>query len=205
MFFDLYKTIFKNRLFIGLVFVLFLGVGCGKQDKEIYQDSWKDDVLLSQECGLSGLSCCFDKDNKCEQGLECCLDPSDQGKGFCSESCDYGKASKYCRKDEPKCDGTAVCVDNYCAECGVTGNPCCAEGKCADQDKNDQSHAECIGLSCTLCGESGELSCPMEYKCAPGNLDNGGMCFKCGGQNQPCCAAGDSCLEGLQCQLGFCS
>lgn len=205
MFSDLIIIIFKNRILGGLLFLLIFTVGCGQRDKEIYQDSWKDDVLLSQECGLSGLSCCFDKENKCEQGLECCLDPNDQSKGYCGEGCGYGQVSKYCRKDEPRCDGTAICVDNYCAECGVTGNPCCAENKCADQNKKDEVRAECLSGICTLCGASGEASCPSDFKCSAGNLNNGGFCHRCGGSTQPCCNSENSCEKGLECKLGFCS
>lgn len=206
MLFSFAIRIFKNKkVFLGLSFVLFFTVGCGQKDKEIYQDSWKDDVLVAQECGLSGLTCCFDEERKCQSGLECCFDPNDQNKGFCSESCDYGKVSKYCRKDEPRCDDTATCVDGYCAECGVTGNPCCAGDKCLDSDKSSDLHSECISNICTLCGYSGEPSCPNDFGCVSGNLNNGGFCYKCGGQTQPCCASDNPCDKGLKCQLGFCS
>lgn len=196
--------LFDRRLFY-LFFVMFLVSACGAPDKTIYQDSWREDVLLSQECGLNGLTCCFNQEQKCQSGLACCANPNDATKGFCSETCDFGKVDQYCRGAEPKCDDTAVCLDDYCVECGVKGNPCCANSKCLDQDKNDSLHTECIDNICSLCGGSGELSCLGDFKCFAGNLDNGGFCHKCGGVNQPCCDDEKPCSDNLKCQLGFCS
>lgn len=201
----LFNFLNNKKIFLVFLFLIFFTTGCGEPNKDIYQDSWKDDVLVAQDCGLSGLTCCFDKEKKCETGLECCPDPSDESKGYCGETCDAGKLDKYCRKDEPRCDGTAVCVDNYCTACGVTGNPCCADHKCFDQDKKDVLHAECINKVCELCGQGGEQSCLGEFKCADGTLNNGGFCLKCGGPNQPCCAGEKACNQDMTCQLGFCS
>lgn len=206
MLFSFLIKIFKNINLISVsLLVLFFTAACGQPDKEIYRDSWKDDVLVAQECGLSGLSCCFDQENKCESGLDCCIDPSNEKNGYCGESCNFGNVDKFCRKDEPRCDSPAVCVNDYCLECGVTGNPCCEGGKCLGQNNINDSRAECINGICTLCGSSGEVSCPNDFKCMDGNLDNGGFCHKCGDLNQPCCADEKICNKNLKCQLGFCS
>jgi len=197
--------LYKYKYYLILIFLSVLITGCGQQNKEIYRDSWKEDVLVAQDCGLSGLACCLDKEKKCETGMECCFDPSDQTKSYCGESCDTGKIDKFCRKDEPRCDGTAVCVNNYCTACGVTGSPCCEDNKCIDASKTDAQHSECLNNLCALCGERDEVVCSGAYRCKRGYLDNGGLCLKCGGTNQPCCTGENVCEKNMKCQLGFCS
>ncbi|PLX27791.1 hypothetical protein C0583_00950 [Candidatus Parcubacteria bacterium] len=196
-----------------LVILLLLG-GCSIFANEKDQDlSWKNDVLLAQECGEEGLMCCLEKDPLCKYG-DCCFDPNNPENNICSQSCDYGTLDNFCREGND-CDASLSCYESFCVvcggleqpccadetcsdggtcfrgecvECGVTGNPCCeGEKKCFNQALENSDRAECIDEMCTLCGHDGNIKCQKEPFCNENHLQNNYMCLQCGGFNQPCC------------------
>jgi hypothetical protein len=64
-----------------IVFLLFIIVfvsGCSF--KQAVPDSWKDEILMAQECGMDGLMCCPDTEPSCQYGQECCVNPNDDTK-----------------------------------------------------------------------------------------------------------------------------
>jgi hypothetical protein len=160
-------------------------------------------------CGIEYGYCCIG-DEPCQDGLACadgvCLSCGNNGDPCC---------------DGESCAGGLVCHANTCVECGLPGNPCCVEeqvlmerrefDKCRGEDRTDAVRAKCIEGICIYCGSEGKAACPDEPACLPYNLLNNGFCYKCGGLNLPCCAAGEDTAydcdanAGLSCQLGFCT
>ena len=193
-----------------LLLVVFVLPGCSLfKQKDLPNSDWQKEVLMAQDCGLEGLSCCKDRAQVCDGGLSCCTNPTGTGENFCSENCDEGTKGKFCRADG-QCDQGLSCVSNICVECGIVGNPCCEKDKCKTGESNKSDHAECFDGLCQLCGAAENRACLGE-KCLPYNLLNNSTCFSCGGYNQPCCQIStstehecDASLK-LRCRLGFCN
>lgn len=221
-----------------LLVLLFVLSACSFRSSDKTVDNWKDEVLMAGECGEEGLMCCVDQDPACKYG-SCCTDPNDPNKNYCSESCEFGKLDTFCRAGSD-CDSGLACSNSYCVECGglnqpcctdkscsdtlacfrgtcvacgVTGNPCCkTEPFCMDSDANKLNRAECKQEICSLCGANGNEPCVVEPKCNDNHLLNNGICYRCGGFNQPCCqnvtpeGTEKYCVEDdLECKLDFCS
>jgi hypothetical protein len=203
---------FKFILLLG-VCALFLNA-CA-QDKSS-EDSWKNDVLLANECGSDGLPCCVHSDSFCRYNQQCCYDPSGGGANYCADNCDFGKINQFCRKDEPKCDDEMACYGNFCKLAGGEGEPCraqgtpcndalvCYNGLCSTCGNSDQPccqgdircfagkkeaglRMDCQEGLCKVCGTQGNPACFSAPVCDKGNLLNNGFCFPCGGLHQPCC------------------
>jgi hypothetical protein len=222
------------RLRGGIVFILvFVLFGCG-QPNDQNSDDWKKEVLYATECGFDGLECCVDKEPACLYGQVCCSNPTDPSKSNCFEDCSCGSAGKFCCAGENPCGENLACFEGFCVECGgigevccpgedcgqnsvchsgkcvlcgLIGNPCCSNfPECAEGE--DGRISECRGGFCSHCGSQGFAACLKEPYCQPNNLLNNGVCFTCGGANEPCCNNGEAepgCKPGLECKLGFCS
>jgi len=198
---------FKLKFWL-LFFLFFLISGCSLNKNKAYQESFEPEVLIAQECGLEGLRCCLENDEeKCQYGLECCLDPGNAENSFCASSCNQGQKNNFCRNTEPRCDDSLACQDNFCVECGIYGNPCCQNNPKCQKSENSQDLVECINEICSFCGADGEIPCPSSGQCLDGHLLNNNECFLCGALNKPCCKKDNQtyCDNGLKCNLGFCS
>ncbi len=193
---------------LALIFILFLS-GCAGGEKVDNDEEWNTDVLIAQDCGMDGLQCCLDQEPQCQFGQTCCFAPNNPEIHYCADECDFGKKKMPCRLEGPVCDEGLGCKQDYCVECGESGNPCCQEEvKCKNQESLSSERAECINNICTNCGADGEVACPNQLKCLEGNLLNNDFCFRCGGLNRPCCKNEDNsmgCDESLECNFGFCS
>lgn len=203
----------RNALMLALILV-FSGCSINFEKSEEVSD-WEDEVLLAQDCGLSGLSCCIDKGDLCKFGQECCFDPNDQNRHRCVDVCACGKKDSYCCEDN-KCDdglmcsngecvecGDAdkvccandtcnenlLCFENKCVECGGMNTPCCTgENKC-DQDSSGKVRVHCKDDVCRNCGRDGFSECLNDNVCDNGFFSTDSLCLQCGGFNQPCCKA----------------
>lgn len=206
-------------LSIGLVALSIVVTGCNinffKKTVED-DDSWKDEILWGQECGLDRMSCCTDREPVCAHGQECCTDPNDPDRDYCADECTCGGGGEFCCADEPKCQSDLTCYQGYCTpcgandqpccsgdlicrddlvcykercvECGLAGNPCCVdETACYNQEKTDKSRTECYDGVCVYCGSRGKIACLKGTPCNPGHLLNNDFCHECGEYNQPCC------------------
>ncbi len=223
-----------KRLKISSVIILlaFTLSGCFlNKEEDKNNNDWQNEILMAQECGMDGLPCCLDKDPSCFYGQQCCVDPNNPTHTACRDECTCGHSEEFCcennqcedglvcrdgycvecgNKEEPcclndECQEGLVCYQNECVECGLPGNPCCSEGKaCLGEGKLDDTRTECEEDICVLCGFSGQKACVGEPFCNPHNLLNNGICYHCGGYNQPCCE-NQFCDKGLQCKLGFCN
>lgn len=224
------------KIIIGLllmaVFVL-AASGCLQKDKAKPDEP---EMIMGRDCGLDFFPCC-NEEPACSFSQMCCADPNGGSRNYCADSCDCGGEKQFCCADN-QCHDGLVCLDGFCAvcgeldqaccagdkcrgdllcgqgtclECGPTGNPCCPGGKCFDQIKQDESRADCFGGQCQLCGYGGNQACLAAPICVVGNLENNGVCYLCGGPNQPCCnelsGVSYQCdpKQGLVCELGFCS
>ena len=204
----------KIKIGILLIIPLFVS-GCLNLNKNSEDNSWKDEILMAQKCGMDGLRCCTDPENSCHYGQACCVDPNDFNNNYCADECVFGIKDKFCRVEKPKCDnGLAcassrcvdcgsdnqpccsnescsdglVCTEGKCGQCGLTGNPCCVgEQDCLYSNRRDGERSECQNNICVLCGASSNIACQNEPICNQGNLRNNNLCFACGGFNQPCC------------------
>lgn len=183
---------------------------CGQ--KKLTPNTDGPDILMARDCGLDKLQCCAE-DPACSYAQQCCVDPNDSDRNYCSDQCTCGSEGEFCckgdkcnngltcfegnctacgGKDQPCCNGTGcgnnlLCSNEKCVECGVTGNPCCADNKCNDQIKKDKNRSECSEGACKLCGSNGNLACHGDPKCLAGNLFSNDNCYQCGGNNEPCC------------------
>jgi len=197
-----------------LLFLSFSLSACsGGTDK--ITDDWKDEILIAGECGEEGLMCCVDQDPACKYG-SCCVDPNDDSKNYCSESCEFGKLDTFCKMGD-NCDNSLACFNSYCTECGEVDQPCCSDKNCSDTlacfrgtcvpcgltgnpccdaeepycldggDDSNLERAECKQELCSLCGANGNEPCVVEPKCNQNHLMNNDSCYRCGGFNQPCC------------------
>ena len=111
----------KKLIFISLSLVLgiFIFSGCSLKKAIVLenQDSWEDEILMAQECGMDRLKCC-DDDPACYYGQICCTAPDGSGKNYCADSCDFGIKNSFCRKDNSFCDQELVCSNSFCLNCG---------------------------------------------------------------------------------------
>ncbi len=217
-------------IFLSLFLGVFLISGCSLKKAPVLEnpDSWEDEILMAQECGMDGLKCCTE-DPACRYGQSCCTAPDSSGKNYCADSCDFGSQNNFCRRDNPQCDQNLVCSDSYCLSCGeennlcceddlcnndlvchnnkcvpcgLPGNPCC-EGACSKD-----SRTECVRGVCQECGFGGKGVCMNEPFCNTGYLENNGICLECGKLNLPCCDIENntkSCAQDLVCGKGFCN
>lgn len=201
-------------LAIGLIIFL-AGCSLGGQKKKSGNNDWKNEVLMAQSCGIDGLMCCPDKDPKCQFGQECCVDPNDDKRNYCSDKCDFGTEGSFCRAEGLKCDqglvcnkgncapcggenepccqsegacaGELICHKDQCLKCGLPGNPCCGEEKKCFANTEFKSRLECLSDFCAFCGSAGGVACAKSPACDVGHLLNNGICLPCGDYNQPCC------------------
>ncbi|MDD4902014.1 MAG: hypothetical protein PHE24_02655 [Patescibacteria group bacterium] len=191
-------------------------------------------VLLGVDCGFNKLKCCATTPS-CNYGQQCCVDPNDATRNYCSEDCGCGDNEEFCcagnvcngdavcvkgicfacgEKDQvccangESCSSGLVCQNNKCAECGLNGEPCCASDSCLPKTGE---RSECLNNICANCGFDGNPSCATGDRCLIGQLLTGKTCERCGQSNQPCCnensGAGYDCdpSQGLKCELGFCA
>lgn len=209
----------RSNFLILLIIVPIVIGGCALKKKDTTKNTdWENEILMAQSCGMDGLMCCPDKDPQCQFGQECCVDPNDPKRNYCSDECNFGTEGAFCRAGEDKCDNSLVCLkgnctacggDNepccsgdskcneellchkeVCVECGLPGNPCCGEERsCLDNDSNN-SRIECRNSICTFCGSLGGIACEDSPECDDWHLFNNGSCLSCGGYNQPCCSDG---------------
>jgi hypothetical protein len=230
----------KNFIYCGFLFflVFFLSACTLFGEKGTSKTDWQNEVLMAQACGEEGLMCCINKDPICNYG-DCCFDPNNLSNNYCSENCDFGKLNTFCGPGNT-CDSGLACQNSYCVECGGIDQPCCGDKKCGDDlacfrgtcvecgktnnpcclsepfcalgGSTGLDRAECQQEICTECGANGRAACVEAPFCNEGHLLNNGICYRCGGFNQPCClktsyeGTTKYCLEeGLACKLDFCS
>jgi len=221
----------RFSLLILLAFSIFVLAACATNQPTARK---VPEVLLGTDCGFDKLKCCVTSP-ACNYGQQCCVDPNDSARNYCSENCDCGANEEFCcagnfcqgnavcsngicvacgDKDqsccanEPGCSTGLVCQKNKCVACGSNGEPCCSGNSCLSQTGE---RSECLNDICVNCGFDGNPACATGDKCLPGQLLSGKTCERCGQANQPCCNAasgvGYGCdpAAGLKCQLGFCA
>ena len=218
----------RFKIFIFLFIIIFVLSACSKETEKK-----EDEILMARECGIDGFKCC-NEEPACSFGQECCVDPNNESRNYCSDSCDFGKINTFCLRGgeceldlvclngycdvcggeeefccpgNNTCDSGFSCLDDVCVKCGEIDNPCCANSKCfSDGDKR----MECRNNKCSYCGFDDNIACFEGDKCAIGNLYNNGNCLRCGNYNNPCCDAdlgvGYRCDsdKNLVCNSGFC-
>lgn len=197
---------FKINLFFVFFLILMLS-GCSKQENSNSDESWKDEVLLMDECGSDGLKCCADQESQCFFGQTCCIDINNPERNYCADECSCGGLDEYCCENN-ECDSGLACNKGDCVVCGEEGNPCCVLGKqCLDQDSGEVKKTECIDNICIPCGYGGKNVCESGDKCVADHFVNNNKCLACGDYNQPCCINDEmecDADKGLKCELGFC-
>lgn len=204
----------KTSQFIALFMLLLVFSGCsgGKGGQKTVKRS-QPEVLLATGCGFDKLSCCASEPT-CNFGQQCCPDPNNPNRNYCSEDCSCGGQEEFCCENSQcsgdltcrdgfclKCGGegdvccpgavacssSLACLNDKCVKCGELGNPCCqGSEKClAVKGKN----IECFDNSCRLCGFDGAAACSSTTTtpCLKGQLLTAGKCERCGGLNKPCC------------------
>jgi hypothetical protein len=154
-------------------------------------------------CGSGGGTCkvCNDGNlctaDKCVSGA-CSTDkltgPSCPG-GVCTAGmCHCGAPGEPCCTTGSACEGSQVCQNGRCGNCGSEGTSCCPGSKCA-------SGNTCNGAMCEACGGANQLCCGGS--CNSGfNCGGNGRCSPCGGNGQTCCASGNACQTNLTCGSG---
>lgn len=200
------------KLFYPLVLILALILsGCSMRQKTENQG---DEILIAHDCGMDKLQCCK-SEPICNYSQQCCADPNNQLRNYCSDQCTFGGKDEFCNQGskcndgfacskgickicgsenniccaEDQCGSGLVCDGGKCVKCGIEGNVCCTGDRCGNESKNDGSRTGCIANKCLQCGSGGQ-ACPGDMKCLPGYLHNNGVCFKCGDPNEPCCDKG---------------
>lgn len=220
----------RYNVFLFLFILMFILTGCFSRQAQEIAD-WEDEVLIAEECGMDGLSCCAE-DPKCKYGQTCCVNPVNNNKTYCAVECVCGELNKFCCSDGLSCGESLICLDGVCALCGKDGEKCCDSEQCDDDllcakgvckkcgveggvccagevpcVESKEKRVECVDNICSLCGMPGERSCSEEPFCSSGNLLNNNSCIPCGKTNNPCCnkeVSGYECESGLKCELGFC-
>lgn len=211
---DLSYIIRSKKVIILALFFVFSVTACSinlEKSKEV--TDWEDEVLLVQNCGLSGLSCCLDQDEKCESGQECCFDPNNSNINECATECACGEKNTYCCEnnscqDELICSGgrctecgenneiccgddlcseNLLCFENKCVECGKADTPCCKDDVQCEKNVESESRILCIDEVCKNCGRDGKILCPQDPECDSSFFSNNNICMQCGSFNQPCC------------------
>jgi hypothetical protein len=224
----IFSRFFSLILLASLLFVL---SACSNNDQS--NKRYVPEVMLGTDCGFDKLKCCATTPT-CNYGQQCCIDPNDAGKNYCSEDCSCGDNEEFCcagnvcngqavclhgictvcgDKDQVCCAGAEscssglACLNNKCLECGVNGGPCCPQNSCLFKAGE---RSECLSGICTNCGFDGNPPCTTGDKCLTGQIFAGKTCERCGQNNQPCCNkdsnTGYDCdsSQGLKCDLGFC-
>jgi hypothetical protein len=203
----------KSFLILAVALVFMLSACSFSFEKSVEVSDWEDEVLLAQTCGLSGMSCCLEKEAKCEFGQVCCFDPNNSSAHQCASECVCGEEESYCcdnnecneglschegrcekcgEKNEACCSGNEcnddfLCFNNTCVSCGESDTPCCpGEVECLEGDV-DNIRLQCIGEVCKNCGRDGKTKCVLDSACDSGFFLTNSICLQCGGFNQPCC------------------
>ena len=187
---------------------MFIISGCDirNKDKNINDESWKDETLVMDDCGSDGLKCCVNKDVPCFFEQICCTDPNNSERNYCSDECSFGGFEEYCDIGNV-CEERLACHNGDCVKCGESGNPCCVDGiKCLNENSEEKNRTQCTDNICELCGYGGNKICSGEMKCIKNHLENNNICLSCGEFNQPCCKIDQNkeCDDNLKCELGFC-
>lgn len=217
----------KCLLFLFCLF--FILTGCVSRQVPEVAD-WEEEVLIAEECGMDGLSCCMEEP-QCKYGQTCCFNPTNGKETYCSDECICGELNKFCCDDlscheglacangrckacgkegemccgNDQCGGDLKCSNGVCLPCGVSGGLCCeGDDPCS---KAGGERMECYDNICISCGVAGKDPCRAEPFCEKGNLLNNDSCIPCGKTNSPCCdkeVSDHECEDGLKCDLGFC-
>lgn len=224
----------KTKIIILAIFFVFSLSACSFDFQKTEEISdWEDEILMAQECGLEGLSCCLNNDSPCEADLQCCFDPNNPTINVCSSDCECGVKDFFCCENE-KCGDNLSCSDGYCLECGEKGDlccddndvqcgdgllchlgycrecgeldsPCCSEEPlCKYSEGKDELRMECFENICKNCGRADFRGCREGSACDEGFFLNNEFCMQCGGYNQPCCAGSCNAELDLTCVYGFC-
>lgn len=175
-------------IFILCLFFLVLG-GCSSGTK-ISKRS-QPEILLATECGFDKLACCA-SDPACNFGQQCCVDPNNPNRNYCSEECSCGGEEEFCC-DNSKCSDGLTCRDGLCLKCGGEGNVCCPGAVTCS------SSLACLNDKCVKCGEIGNPCCLGSQSCQSGKGQNnecyGGLCRSCGFDGSPACSSTIPCLN----------
>jgi len=218
--------------------------GDGPGDDFDAEPDGSDDAAdcTGQACDLTGPcdGCCVDglcvaKGLSCGPGMARCIGPSCGAAGGIGEPCvkgqgpsgteDVGDAGDFvCMYEEwTGCtDTNAICVNDTCVHCGLTGEPCC-DNLCLGEaycNANDRCDSVCGAPGQPCCIDNGALydchdggvcltyghddSAPT---CAPGGPchADGGNCTTCGNQGQSCCGDGGcNVYDGTCTEAGTC-
>lgn len=199
----------KTSPFIALSLLLLILGGCADGPKPSKRA--QNEILLASECGFDKLSCCA-SDPACNFGQQCCADPNDPNRNYCSTNCSCGGEDEFCCENF-RCSGSLTCRDGYCVKCGdqgdvccpgaaacsstlsclndkcvrcgQAGNPCCLGSEACSPVKG--GNTECFRGLCRLCGFDGAAACSSTQPCLKGQIFTGDRCDRCGGLNKPCC------------------
>lgn len=213
----------KFYRYLLVITVLLVFSGCALSFKKEAPKRQVPEVMLGQDCGFDKLQCCK-TDPSCSFGQQCCVDPNDSTRNYCSEDCSCGDNDEFCCAGN-KCNGQAACYKGICIACGEKDQVCCQEGDqcakglacqngdckecginngpcCPGEEKcsvKEGQRAECQQGICHNCGFDGNLACQEGDKCLKGQIFAGKTCERCGGANQPCCQ--EYSRSGYECDL----
>jgi hypothetical protein len=187
-----------KKIIFSLLLIILIFTGCKKKQTVQNDESWKDEILWAQECGLEGMMCCGEegKEPTCFYGLNCCINPQSSNIHYCAEDCTCGKEKNFCCADEPQCDEGMACLKGFCTPCGDNQQPCCSgEDECSNE-------LVCFRNTCVQCGKPGNPCCTEGEACI-GQEDKGDVRTEC--RNNLCnyCGFGDkiACLEEPKCNI----
>ncbi|MFC1678564.1 hypothetical protein ACFLZ9_02370, partial [Patescibacteria group bacterium] len=189
-----------KRYGIYILLALLLLTGCINKKPVVDEEAWKNEILWAQECGLEGMMCCADPDDKdlsCFYGLDCCVNPIDSKINYCAEDCTCGKEKNFCCAEDPKCEEGLACWRGFCTPCGDDKQPCCiSENQCS-------SELICYNNTCLACGLPGNPCCQEGVACQnQDKKDNtrsecrNGLCNFCGFKNNIACQEEPKCNQG---------
>ena len=180
----------KYLLLVLLAFSAVILTACASNN----QDTGRrvPEVMMGEDCGFDKLKCCATTPI-CNYGQECCADPNNATKNYCSDNCECGNNEEFCCAGN-KCNGNAVCQNGLCVTCGGKDQACCSSGdSCA-------KGLICFNDKCSECGLSGEPCCPGTNSCLlkAGERSEclANLCSDCGFDGNPPCTTGDKCLPG---------
>lgn len=186
-----------------------LKVAVSESEVDVHSDT---DVIVTQG---HRLAVCLGCKNPNQTG--CCDETTGCDGGCCdllTSTCATGDEPYACGKTGAACSdclsGGLGCFPQGCAECGLSGQPCCPAPKlpdagtpppyCLPSGNKSISFCDATG-TCSTCGVTDAVCCSADLvpgtgclndstqarTCVPGTPST---CDNCGGRNQRCCSGG---------------
>jgi hypothetical protein len=187
-------------------------VACGGTGQPCCPQAFAESGCANGQCCDPGTVTCVAVNATCSDGTSKCGTAG--GRSLCG--CGLEPQQPCCAN--ATCLAGMKCVAGSCAECGLSGAPCCDGNACGQGSCNTTTgmcdtdagcggcggpgQACCAGSTCSLghCCDPSGACVSADSKCSNGTLCIGGVC--CGAPGAACCAGP---IE-LQCPLdgGFC-